>query len=53
MQKALVIACKSAGMSTLGVNFVRKMQVGLCDKIVVQDLDLFHKNNSGESFNVF
>ncbi|OEG69880.1 hypothetical protein ATZ36_07300 [Candidatus Endomicrobiellum trichonymphae] len=34
-------------MSTLGVNFVRKTQVGLCDKIVVQDLDLFHKNNSG------
>jgi subfamily B ATP-binding cassette protein MsbA len=34
-------------MTKVGVDFTRKLQGDLYDKVVVQDLDYFHKNNSG------
>jgi hypothetical protein len=39
-------------MSTLGVNFVKKMQVD-SDKIALKDLGFFHKNNSGSLLTYF
>jgi ABC-type multidrug transport system fused ATPase/permease subunit len=40
-------------VQVLAVNFIKKIQVYLYDKVVVQDLEFFHKNNSGKSFNAF
>ena len=46
--KGFAFYFQAVTMAKLGVNFVRKMQGDLYDKIVVQDLDFFHKKNSGE-----
>jgi|LQAB01.1.fsa_nt_gi hypothetical protein len=41
-------------MSMLGVNFAKKMQVDLHDKVIVtQGLGLSHKNNSGSLLTYF
>jgi subfamily B ATP-binding cassette protein MsbA len=44
--KGIAFYVQAVAMSRLGVNFVRRMQGDLYDKVVVQDLEFFHKNNS-------
>ena len=34
-------------MTTLGANFTRKLQCDLYDRLIVQDIEFFHRNNSG------
>jgi subfamily B ATP-binding cassette protein MsbA len=38
---------QAVSMIKLGANFTKKLQSDLYDKIIVQDLEFFHKNNSG------
>jgi subfamily B ATP-binding cassette protein MsbA len=39
---------QAVSMIRLGANFTKKLQSDLYDKIIVQDLEFFHKNNSGK-----
>ena len=45
--KGFAFYLQAVSMAKLGVNFTRKMQGDLYDKVVIQDLEFFHKNNSG------
>ncbi|MDR0820096.1 MAG: ABC transporter ATP-binding protein/permease, partial [Endomicrobium sp.] len=51
--KGVAYYVQSVSMSTLGVNFIKKMQVDLYDKIVIQDLEFFHNNNLGNLLTYF
>jgi hypothetical protein len=60
VQIVILFAAKSVGhyvqyvgMSTLGVNFVKKKrQVDLHDKIAIQDLEFFHRKQSGNLYTI-
>ncbi|MDR2192114.1 MAG: ABC transporter ATP-binding protein/permease [Endomicrobium sp.] len=45
--KGLAYYIQSVTMVKIGVNFTKRLQVDLYKKIIVQDMDFFHKNNSG------
>ncbi|MDR3256059.1 MAG: ABC transporter ATP-binding protein/permease [Endomicrobium sp.] len=45
--KGIAQYIQAVTMTRLGANFTRKLQGDLYDKLVVQDLEFFHKNNSG------
>jgi subfamily B ATP-binding cassette protein MsbA len=40
-------------MMKLGINFTKKMQEDLYDRIIIQDLEFFNKNNSGDILTYF
>jgi subfamily B ATP-binding cassette protein MsbA len=44
--KGMAYYMQAVSMTKLGVNFAKKMQVDLYDKVVIQDLEFFNKNNS-------
>jgi len=46
---AKCIACymQSVGMTKIGINFTKKIQGDLYDRIIIQDLEFFRKNSSG------
>jgi len=44
---------QSVTMVRIGTNFTKKLQVDLYNKVIVQDMDFFHKNNSGALITYF
>ncbi|MDR1941685.1 MAG: ATP-binding cassette domain-containing protein [Endomicrobium sp.] len=51
--KGIAYYIQSVSMVRIGTNFTQRLQVDLYDKLIVQDMEFFHRNNSGSLITYF